>query len=115
MLSRWAWFRECVLRLEFYCATHNASSITQILIKTMSLNFSPQFNNSSTMRPTFSGSVNAAGGSSTGGGYNAQGFAGMASQNRFIGVNAGVSGGFSGSGQFGRPSPSIGISGGFRF
>ena len=66
------------------------------------------------MRPTFSGSINAAGGSN-GGGYNAQGFAGMASQNRFIGVNAGVSGGFSGSGQFSRPSPSIGVSAGFRF
>ena len=81
----------------------------------MSLNFSPQFNNSSTMRPTFSGSINAAGGSSTGGGYNAQGFAGMASNTRFIGVNAGVSGGFNGNMQFSRPTPSIGISGGFRF
>jgi hypothetical protein len=78
------------------------------------MNFTPQFNNSSTMTPTFSGSFNAAGGSG-GGGYNAQGFAGMASNNAFVGVNAGLSGGFSGSGQFSRPSPSIGISGGIRF
>ena len=66
------------------------------------------------MRPTFSGSINAAGGSN-GGGYNAQGFAGMASQNRFIGVTGGVSGGFSGSGQFSRPSAAVGLQFGARF
>ncbi len=66
------------------------------------------------MIPTFSGSINAAGGSS-GGGYNAQGFAGMASNNGYIGATAGVSGGFNGNMQFSRPSPAIGISAGFRF
>jgi hypothetical protein len=79
------------------------------------MNFSPQFNNSPTMTPSAGITGFNASGGSGGGSYSASGFVGAASQNAYVGVTGGVSGGFNGSGQFGRPQPSVGLVGGFRF